>query len=339
MLALPWCKRATQHLHLHPRVPLACEPSSRQTSAMKTSLETLAGTTTSFMATLVGTRAFPSSLSRSGTNPRPRWSPPRSPCQSWRWMHPWALARRSSPTPRAPPPPTMSQVTQGHPINWDMNLPLKPRARSPSMPWDMQQNLPIKLKHEGDVRRAAARSSAAASSSTHGPPSVDQQLQSTMYKVFYWPAYLKSASASVKEDLQRSCCMEWSKAHVKKASGISALPSGYLMVTLGYHVHQHQHQEQEQDQEQDQEQQQQQQLEPPIRIREMAHRLVCWSRYGPPPLDREVSHTCNNKRCLNPWHLKWETHSATIMRRRGTGTGVEGFRVYTFRDLGCTNYR
>ena len=205
---------------------------------------------------------------------------------------------------------TMSQVTQGHPINWDMNLPLKPRVKLLlNALGHLQQNLPIKLKHEGDVRRAAARSSTAGSSSTHGPPSVDQQLQSTMYKVFYWPAYLKSASASVKEDLQRSCCMEWSKAHVNKASGISALPSGYLMVTLGYHVHQHQHQKQEQEQE---EQRQQHQLEPPIRIREMAHRLVCWSRYGPPPSDREVSHTCNNKRCLNPWHLKWETHTANL---------------------------
>lgn len=46
-------------------------------------------------------------------------------------------------------------------------------------------------------------------------------------------------------------------------------------------------------------------------VHEYAHRLLCWLRLGPPPIHTatgqpmEATHLCNNKSCLNPYHITW----------------------------------
>jgi hypothetical protein len=40
------------------------------------------------------------------------------------------------------------------------------------------------------------------------------------------------------------------------------------------------------------------------------HRFTCWAAHGPPPaLKMVAAHSCNNKACLNPMHLRWLTHA------------------------------
>lgn len=43
-------------------------------------------------------------------------------------------------------------------------------------------------------------------------------------------------------------------------------------------------------------------------VSELAHRIVVWAMYGPPPASirhPEAMHLCNNQRCLNPLHIVW----------------------------------
>lgn len=46
-------------------------------------------------------------------------------------------------------------------------------------------------------------------------------------------------------------------------------------------------------------------------IKEKAHRLMCYSLYGPPPsaMHNTARHICNNigGKCINPYHLEWST--------------------------------
>lgn len=40
------------------------------------------------------------------------------------------------------------------------------------------------------------------------------------------------------------------------------------------------------------------------------HRLSCTIAHGEPPTPKHVAaHSCRNKHCLNPRHLRWATHS------------------------------
>lgn len=42
------------------------------------------------------------------------------------------------------------------------------------------------------------------------------------------------------------------------------------------------------------------------KIRDNAHRWIAWLRFGPPTVaDMEAVHLCNNKNCLNPYHICW----------------------------------
>lgn len=40
----------------------------------------------------------------------------------------------------------------------------------------------------------------------------------------------------------------------------------------------------------------------------LAHRAACIERYGPPPFtDACAAHSCGNRQCINPSHLRWAT--------------------------------
>lgn len=43
------------------------------------------------------------------------------------------------------------------------------------------------------------------------------------------------------------------------------------------------------------------------------HELLCYVMHGAPLLKQEVSHTCSHKWCINPHHLKWDTHSNNMI--------------------------
>lgn len=62
----------------------------------------------------------------------------------------------------------------------------------------------------------------------------------------------------------------------------------------------------------------------PVVVR--AHALMCWLWNGPPPDDKclHASHVCNrhnarcteNARCINPWHLAWESLPENVANKR-----------------------
>lgn len=52
-----------------------------------------------------------------------------------------------------------------------------------------------------------------------------------------------------------------------------------------------------------------------------AHRLVCREVNGPPPFRRaHAAHTCGNRDCVNPQHIRWATHSENMQDKKIHGT-------------------
>ena len=49
------------------------------------------------------------------------------------------------------------------------------------------------------------------------------------------------------------------------------------------------------------------------------HRLFCEHYHGPAPEGTEACHSCDNPKCQNPGHLRWDTHSANLIDNSRTG--------------------
>lgn len=55
--------------------------------------------------------------------------------------------------------------------------------------------------------------------------------------------------------------------------------------------------------------------------RHLAHRFMCEQTHGAPPTARhQAAHSCGNRRCINPRHIRWKTPSDNQKERRVHGT-------------------
>lgn len=53
----------------------------------------------------------------------------------------------------------------------------------------------------------------------------------------------------------------------------------------------------------------------------LAHRYVCELAHGPAPAGKpEAAHSCGNRACVNPKHLRWSNHSDNEADKRNHGT-------------------
>ena len=55
-----------------------------------------------------------------------------------------------------------------------------------------------------------------------------------------------------------------------------------------------------------------------------AHRVVCAKVYGPCPEGKECAHSCGNRICVNPSHLRWATSFENNRDKVGHGTYTQG---------------
>jgi hypothetical protein len=58
----------------------------------------------------------------------------------------------------------------------------------------------------------------------------------------------------------------------------------------------------------------------------LAHRLALVQSTGINPVDLEACHNCNNRKCINPSHLRWDTHKNNQHDRVANGTDSKGIR-------------
>jgi hypothetical protein len=63
------------------------------------------------------------------------------------------------------------------------------------------------------------------------------------------------------------------------------------------------------------------------KVRDGAHRWLAWLRLGPPPQEdwcQQAVHLCNNKNCLNPYHIVWVSTSPAQRSSETVGAGRRG---------------
>lgn len=57
-----------------------------------------------------------------------------------------------------------------------------------------------------------------------------------------------------------------------------------------------------------------------------AHRVMCLLASGLPPEGTECAHSCGNRDCVNPMHLRWATGTDNASDKREHGTSSAGSR-------------
>lgn len=58
------------------------------------------------------------------------------------------------------------------------------------------------------------------------------------------------------------------------------------------------------------------------------HQIVCTKFHGPKPSRlHEVAHSCGNRICINPPHVRWATHLENVRDSKAHGTMIKGERV------------
>lgn len=108
---------------------------------------------------------------------------------------------------------------------------------------------------------------------------------------FINPLMEPSSSGDYGVEAYKAVCMQVDPSLVRNKEGLVMDNKGYVRVNLGW--------------------------KDKKRVSEMAHRLVLWGIFGPPGwlknkrvdssegLSLHCLHSCDNKLCLNPWHLVW----------------------------------
>lgn len=110
-----------------------------------------------------------------------------------------------------------------------------------------------------------------------------------------WPLlYPTLEKAGRNQPWSSSPCMVYSKDKVK-ASAYTCILRGYLYICLGKQCRSRKGRKTTRG------------------VYISAHRLLAWAMYGKPPhQDQVVIHTCENKRCLHPAHLKYASQQQNL---------------------------
>lgn len=64
----------------------------------------------------------------------------------------------------------------------------------------------------------------------------------------------------------------------------------------------------------------------------LAHRFMCELIHGAPPADHLAAHSCGNRRCVNPKHISWKTHTGNQLDRREQGTSSNKHSKLTLKQ-------